>query len=382
MHGRHDVFERWKSLVLKTDRDWPAWPSLRVVDLFCSVGGLSLGVAEAAAEMGYGFRPVTAIDADARASAVYKANFRPNFVTSESVTRLVQYELGEAKGGPMILSPRVTTTLAAACGNVDLVLAGPPCQGHSGFNNRDRRVDARNVLYLAPVAFALAVDAEAVLIENVPEVTRSKPNVVDIAIRTLEEAGYRTDHAVLKASDLGWPQSRRRHFLVASKKGVPSLRETASRFAGPAPGAAAFLDMLPRRSSLMEAVPAYDPRTRERIEHFLANGNQYDLPLEKRPPCHRAGTTYKAVYGRMKPDEPIPTITSGFLTPGRGRFLHPTKDRTLTPGEAAYVQGFPSWFDFEFCRPSRKELEKWIGDAVPLPLGYVAAMAVLSGLLE
>lgn len=60
--------------------------------------------------------------------------------------------------------------------------------------------------------------------------------------------------------------------------------------------------------------------------------------------------------------------------------MHPTEARTLTPSEAAYVQGFPQWFDFGES-PRKKDLAKWIGDAVPLPLGYVAAMTVLPGLI-
>ncbi|GIK31882.1 MAG: hypothetical protein BroJett009_08740 [Armatimonadota bacterium] len=108
----------------------------------------------------------------------------------------------------------------------------------------------------------------------------------------------------------------------------------------------------------------------------------YDLPLHLRPPCHAGGTTYESVYGRIRPDGPFPTITTGFLTPGRGRFIHPCELRTLTPSEAAFVQGFPAWYDFgEDGELSRKLLAKWIGDAVPLPLGYVAAMAVLPGML-
>ncbi|HQU19870.1 MAG TPA: DNA cytosine methyltransferase [Fimbriimonadaceae bacterium] len=88
------------------------------------------------------------------------------------------------------------------------------------------------------------------------------------------------------------------------------------------------------------------------------------------------------MYGRIRPDGPFPTITTGFLTPGRGRFIHPCELRTLTPSEAAFVQGFPAWYDFgEDGELSRKLLTKWIGDAVPLPLGYVAAMAVLPGML-
>ncbi len=98
---------------------------------------------------------------------------------------------------------------------------------------------------------------------------------------------------------------------------------------------------------------------------------------------HKDGTSYTSVYGRMRSNEPAPTITTGFTTPGRGRFVHPTERRTLTPREAAVIQGFPP--DYRFITeagspPSRSQLAKWIGDAVPMPLGYAAVLSALAAI--
>ena len=116
-----------------------------------------------------------------------------------------------------------------------------------------------------------------------------------------------------------------------------------------------------------------------RIEFLFAN-DALDLPPSERPVCHREGTTYQAVYGRMSKKLPAPTITTGFMSPGRGRFVHPTRPRTLTPREAARLQGFPDTFRFTLDPekpPTRHQLAKWIGDAVPMPLGYLAALSAL-----
>ena len=70
------------------------------------------------------------------------------------------------------------------------------------------------------------------------------------------------------------------------------------------------------------------------------------------------------------------------MTPGRGRYVHPTRRRTLTPREAARLQGFPDTYRFVTdprCPPSRAKLAKWIGDAVPMPLGYAAALSSVGG---
>lgn len=47
---------------------------------------------------------------------------------------------------------------------------------------------------------------------------------------------------------------------------------------------------------------------------------------------------------------------------------------------AARIQGFPDWFVFdpEFMPVKRKNLAKWIGDAVHPILGYAAGLAVLA----
>ena len=92
-----------------------------------------------------------------------------------------------------------------------------------------------------------------------------------------------------------------------------------------------------------------------------------------------------SVYGRLKPANPAPTITTGFMTPGRGRFIHPTERRTLTPLEAARIQGFPDTYDFNDPAggaPTSQKLGKWIGDAVPMPLGYAATLAAIGASLQ
>ncbi|MEL7170124.1 MAG: DNA cytosine methyltransferase, partial [Bacteroidota bacterium] len=68
------------------------------------------------------------------------------------------------------------------------------------------------------------------------------------------------------------------------------------------------------------------------------------------------------------------------MTPGRGRYVHPTRRRVLTAQEAARLQGFPDAYAFVTDSgdvPSRSKLAKWIGDAVPMPLGYTASLAAL-----
>lgn len=53
----------------------------------------------------------------------------------------------------------------------------------------------------------------------------------------------------------------------------------------------------------------------------------------------------------------------------------------LPPHEAARLQGFPDGYDFHphSQASSKAQLGKWIGDAVPMPLGFAAGLATLGG---
>jgi DNA (cytosine-5)-methyltransferase 1 len=67
----------------------------------------------------------------------------------------------------------------------------------------------------------------------------------------------------------------------------------------------------------------------ERIKYLQRKG-VYDLPNRLRPPCHRdGGHSYKSMYGRLRYDAPAQTITGGFVSPGQGRFVHPSQERAL-----------------------------------------------------
>ncbi len=106
-------------------------------------------------------------------------------------------------------------------GEVDVVLAGPPCQGHSNLNNHTRRTDLRNDLYLTVPAVAIALDAPVVIIENVPAVVHDRTGVVASTVTLFEEAGYTVEQGVLKADQMGWAQRRSRFFLIARRDAAP-----------------------------------------------------------------------------------------------------------------------------------------------------------------
>lgn len=383
--SRDDASHAWWSSFLRGERvEAEATRELRMVDLFCGSGGLSLGAREAAIAVGLRPKTLVAADMDGEAIEVYRRNFSPVETVVGNVASLVDYHTygrgseAELAYAPELLDPKLNRLV----GKVDLLIAGPPCQGHSNLNNRTRRDDPRNQLYVATVAIGIALKAKALVIENVPDVVKDSTDVVTTAITVLEANGYKVSHGVLSAPDLGGGQTRRRHFTIATKGDHLPIKEAAN-FLKKAPMTLkeTIGDLESREAKdLMDQVPQLSAENQERINYLFEHG-LFDLPNQVRPDCHKNGHTYPSVYGRLSWDKPSQTITTGFLTPGRGRYIHPSKKRVLTPREAARIQGFPDWFDFigKGEPPSRSSLSKWIGDAVPTPLGYAAVLTALSG---
>ena len=346
------------------------------IDLFSSIGGLTTGFAESLRDQGLAPRSLFAADVDVLATQVYKANWPTAETYPNSVRNLVDSKIdGRGEGARFVYEPKLLhPALENLQGKVNAVIAGPPCQGNSNLNNRTRGDDPRNELYLQVPAIAIALNADKVLIENVPGVVREKNNVVGTTISLLESAGYKLEFGVLSADQFGWPQSRKRFFIVADRLNAPRpFQELINEHGQPPKSLEWLLSHKVGTDSELMGTGANLSEENKRRADFLIKHDLFDLPLEERPDCHKGGTTYTSSYGRMRPELPAPTLTTGFMSPGRGRFIHPFEPRTLTPREGALVQGFPNWYVFDpEGTTSRNNLAKWIGDAVPPVLGHIA----------
>ena len=359
---------------------------VRVVDLFCGPGGLASGFRRACDELGLDMVSAAAVDQDAEALQVHVANHGARRHTSESVSSLVDQQVsGAATTARFVYPPEILPDdWQGLVGRTDVILAGPPCQGHSNLNNRTRRTDRRNELYLNVPAIAIALGAPVVVIENVPAVIHDRLQVVASTINLLQAAGYKVETGIFGAHRMGWPQTRQRFFVIArlDTSPLPIGAVAQALAADPHDVTWAIGDLAKKTQDddHLHLATELSEENQRRIK-YLFDHDLHDLPLFERPDCHKEGTSYNAVYGRLYPGKPAPTITTGFMTPGRGRYIHPTEPRVLTPREAARIQGFPDTYNFhpDPTRPlSKSKLAKWIGDAVPMPLGHAAGLAALA----
>jgi DNA (cytosine-5)-methyltransferase 1 len=361
-------------------KDWPSIPtlatdkdSIQLVDLFSGCGGLSMGIWEACRALGLSLDNVLAADIDEEARKNYAANFACKQILEEPLDQVIN---GDFNAPPTASEEALIQSVE----QIDLLVGGPPCQGHSNLNNHTRHVDPKNELILRMARFAQLVDVRHIIIENVPTIVRDRTNALQTTREMLHHLGYNVQFInTLNASDYGVAQNRNRFFLVASKdhdvhdieKNIKLHKVEEARTFMWACGDLENLEA----DDLFNTQPDISDVNKERIR-VLFEENRYELRDKDRPDCHKLKDhTYPSVYGRLRPDEPSPTITRGFGGMGQGRYVHPTKERMITPHEAARLQFFPDFFQFD--TEYRKSYQHMIGNAVPSKFAYLLALHLL-----
>ena len=358
----------------RTTRD-----SLRLVDIFCGAGGISLGVSIAAARAGRALKIRLAVDSWRPAVDVYKSNFEADHFRTAPVEELFDAELGSRR------LTRTERALRDSVGPVDLLVGGPPCQGYSDLNNHSRRQDPRNRLYARMARAAEVLAPKAIVIENVPAVIHDDEDVVAVTSSALEGAGYDVAGRVFDMSVLRLPQTRNRHLLLGVQRGLGRARTVLDAIAPSCPihrpktvrwAIGDLVELAPK--DLFDQPSRSSPENLARIR-WLMTHDAFDLPNRLRPSCHWGDHSYKAMYGRLRWDEPAQTITTGFGSMGQGRYVHPSASRTITPHEAARLQSFPDSFSFA-AAPNRGALAQLIGNAVPPLFATTVTTSMLAAL--
>ena len=370
---------RAKDLPSAFDQAWlrsEKWPrrkkgagTIRIADLFSGCGAMTLGVVEAARALNLTALPQLAVDYDTCSADTYAANFPSANVICDGIENLLDHHVGQRPSAS-------EKSLIKSVGELDVIIGGPPCQGHSDLNNHTRRADPRNGLLWKMARAAELWRPDSIIIENVQGIRHDSEDVVGRMSTFLNGLGYSIDQKLVEMVGLGVPQRRRRFVLLASLcRDVDISTITQSFHCEPRTVRWAVGDIERTNCSVFHSPSSATGLNRRRMDYLFDN-DLFDLPDHQRPECHRSKPhSYKSVYGRLRWDAPSQTITTGFGSMGQGRYVHPARRRTITPHEAARLQFIPDFFVFE--TESRSALARMIANAVPPKLSYVLSMGLL-----
>lgn len=368
----------------------------KAVDLFCGIGGMSLGVRQA------GFDVVAAFDLEERHVRGYKKNFRQSRAFVQDISSLTSAKINSITG----------------LDEVDFLFGGPPCQGFSVGGLRLQE-DSRNQLLLEFARLVGELRPKYFLLENVAGLTQGYGReFLAEFIKRVESQGFHVGNNfnVLDAAEFGVPQKRKRLFVLGTKSGLPPLEIPSANHITTKDGEMYF----PTVGDAIRDLPKVDS-----VDHLLNEDGfhgemactsyysslmqgfekEAEDKLRQRKRCSPLTGCLRTAHSlevqrRFRETEPgksesisrykklewqglAPTIRAG-TGPDRGshtspRPIHPEHPRCITVREAARLHSFPDWFQFD---PTRWHAFRQIGNSVPPRLAWSIASPIYKGLTE
>lgn len=357
---------------------------MKVIDLFAGCGGLSLGFIE------NGYKIEKALEFDNSIANTYKLNHPDVNVIVDDIRNIDHSGIFKY-------------------GDADVIIGGPPCQGFSMAGARIRQGfidDPRNYLFKHYFNIVKEVKPKAFVMENVKGMLTMQNGAIFKEItriftdpKSLNGKPYHIYHKLIKANDFGVPQKRERLIIIGTLNEninfdslwnltITQIKSKHTHFFDPV----TVKDAIGNLGDVSDDGVIISPKPITKYQEYLScttkitnhcktkhsplavnrmrrieNGENFTVLEEK------INSVHSGSYGRLCWDEQAPTITTRFDTPAGGRFIHPEKDRTLTPREAARIQSFPDNFIFYGNKTS---ICKQIGNAVPPKISYFLALLI------
>lgn len=332
-----------------------------------------------------GLKVIACVDIDARALNAHKQNFPESVHIEKDVKSFDSKQLLELSG--------------LKDGKIEALIGGPPCQGFSRIGIRNPK-DPRNSLFHHYLRMVAEIRPRFFLVENVP-------GILDDCFKTLRQRafaqidGYKIiGPIVLKASDFGAATNRERVFYVgylsafysdispedfmASKKNREQINV---QYALKGLKKSINLSYQEERQGwqllLQKPKGKFWKKIFGHIPVGVGNCNAIEMLRKNNLVSGCLGTNHSpdviTRYSKLsegdidKPSRALRLIRKGVcptLRAGTGpdhgsyqalRPIHPTEHRVITPREAARLQGFPDWFQFD---PTKWHSFRQIGNSV------------------
>lgn len=334
---------------------------MKIIDLFCGIGGLSLGFEQA------GFEVLSAIDMWKDAIITFNHNRKDKVAKVETVEEFNQNDLQDLVNK----------------NHISGIIGGPPCQGFSTVGRREID-DPRNKMYLEFYNAVKIANPDFFVIENVKGMlTLNKGAFVkDLLERFgVNGLGYNISYQLLNAADYGIPQNRYRVFFVGVKKGefvfpepfgyqltakdgISDLEHSNNEKYGSEPQNE-FQRVMRANSQhpINQDYTAHTEQTISIISQIPDGGNIRSLPSE-----YWQIRKYNKAFERMGTFKPSNTIDTGHRN-----YFHYNEPRIPTVRESARLQSFPDDFEIIGTRGSQY---KQVGNAVPPMLAKIIAESI------
>lgn len=360
---------------------------INVIDLFAGAGGLSVGAAEAGANV------AACLEFDAIACETLRAN-------AEYHGEVIEGDICQYTGSELrcIAGLKRTDPL--------VIVGGPPCQPFSkaaywtedGEDAAYRRARSEGRSALKPLAPTKVKDdsrrdlvrefwrtveesnADGFVFENVPSIRhpRNRP-IYDGLISSARKAGYEVTEVVANAAEYGVAQARERVLVLGSKKRRPVAGSRTHALDGnglPAPITAGQALKGLGAKKYFEPEEVITGRWAKHLEEVPPGWNyKAHTAWANHPnPTFVTETRFWNFLLKLSKDRPSWTLAA---SPGPWTGPFHWDNRRLRTLEMAALQCFPS--DYVVAGP-RRERVRQLGNAVPVPLAKSMVKAVLESL--
>ena len=344
---------------------------MNAIDLFAGCGGLSKGFMDA------GYEIIVGVDNDQAALNTFAKNHNGAVALNADLSKQETFDEIRHIAGDR---------------EIDVIIAGPPCQGFSltGPRNFD---DARNKLYLAVIEIVKQYKPKGFVIENVPGMaTLYKGQIKDEILKRFDNLGYNIECRILCAADYGVPQIRKRLIFMGVRKDIgnpvfpkptftPENYRTCSDAISDLPDLKEDLgaeeseyvrEPLTEYQKLMRGSnsvlhnhlgTAHTQMVKDTIALVPEGGNYKDLP-----PGWGESRKFHMAWTRLDGKLPARTVDTGHRN-----VFHYEYNRIPTVRESARIQSFPD--DFVFTG-TKTQQSRQVGNAVPPLLGYALGKAL------
>ena len=346
---------------------------IKIIDLFCGVGGLSYGFAQDSR-----FTIMAANECLPNMAKAYQLNHRDVKMYCKDIRDFGIKDLKKDFG--------------IKKDEIGVVIGGPPCQSYSTIGKRSID-DPRSQIFYEYYRVLKEIQPTVFLFENVKGLlSMQKGKLLSTIISLFESLNYTVMYKVLNAADYGVPQIRERVIIVGTKYAKTFNYPTPTHYNPQLPQSLLTNDLKPyltlsqaisdlpfirsgEESLVYKSNPKNSFQTLMRLnapqklmDHNAPNNSEKLIKLMEKlpdggtpndlPPTLRPKSGFANTYCRLWWDRPSTTITRNLSTPSSSRCIHPKAPRPLTTREGARLQCFPDSYRFLWFK-ERQEFTNW-----------------------